>query len=270
MTRATQPVTAPLPHTPHLGSTTHRGNRPTSTETNPLRALLRRPDIWQGFRNHSIGNQRTGHPLLDRHLPGRGWPDSGLIELLQPHPGIGEMQLLVPSLQSRTQCWVAPPFHPYAPALAQCGIDPNRLLILQPNSGADTLWALEQVLRAGSEDVVLGWCAQTPMATLRRLQLAAESTQTRLFLFRPAALLSQPSPATLRLHLTPQSEGLHLRILKSRGGRPHSFLLPLSMPTRAPIRPRMHNPSTTDTIAHAMAQPVPAPSASTRAGSRAA
>ncbi len=193
-----------------------------------LQEVLHRPDIWRGFRNDSIGNRRTGHALLDRHLPGRGWPAAGLIELLCTRPGIGELQLLLPTLVNTVQCWIAPPYPPYAPALAQSGLDLNRLLIIHPETPKDQLWALEQVLHAGSEEVVLGWCAQASMTDLRRLQLAAETHQTRLFLFRPPAVLNQASPARLRLFLDTADDGLYLRILKTRGGRPAAFVLPLA------------------------------------------
>ena len=40
----------------------------------------------------------TGFPVLDRQLPGGGWPVDGIAELLYDHQGIGELRLLVPAL----------------------------------------------------------------------------------------------------------------------------------------------------------------------------
>lgn len=231
--------------------------------TRSLKEILHRPDIWRGFRSDSIGNQRTGYSLLDRHLPGRGWPAAGMIELICPRPGIGELRLLLPTLINAVQCWVAPPYPLYAPALSQSGVDLHRLLIIQPETPQDQLWALEQVLHAGSEDVVLGWCAQASMTDLRRLQLAAETRQTRLFLFRPPAVLNQPSPARLRLYLDAVDEGLHLRILKARGGQPAAFVLPLA--DRQPRQQATHHRvRTTGREAHAVAEPGSATTASAR------
>ncbi len=242
-----------------------------SAPAHSLQEILHRPDIWRGLRSDSIGNRRTGHALLDRHLPGRGWPTAGLIELLIPRPGIGEMQLLIPTLRDCTQCWVAPPYRPYAPALLRAGLSPRRVLIVQPETTADTLWTLEQTVRAGSEDTVLGWCAQTPMAALRRLQLAAESTQTRLFLIRPVHCQQQPSPAPLRLYLDAADDGLYLRILKSRGGRPTAFVLPFVDPATAAAHPAVD----TDTLPsvahpHVVVSPAPAAAAAARPRPRAA
>ncbi len=226
------PLSLPLADTERPARPAPEPAAPTHTATEDpaqrLKSLLHRPDIWRGFRSDSIGNRRTGHPLLDRHLPGRGWPAAGMTELLCPRPGIGELQLLLPTLTNAVQCWIAPPYPPYAPALAQSGLNLEQVLIIQPENVQDQLWALEQVLQAGSEEVVLGWCAQASMTELRRLQLAAETHQTRLFLFRPPQVHNQPSPARLRLYLEAAEDGLYLRILKTRGGRPAAFVLPLA------------------------------------------
>lgn len=203
-----------------------------------LQQLLQHPAIWKGFRDASIGNPRSGHAELDRHLPGRGWPRRGLIELITAATGIGELRLLIPTLAragqgERPQTWVCPPHIPYAPALAAAGIDLGGLLIVQPAADRQGLWAMEQILRAGTESCVLGWSETRDTRALRRLQLAAEEGGTPLFLYRPRAALQQSSPAVLRLYLSPAASGLHIRLLKGRGVRPASFLLPDTVPVPA-------------------------------------
>ena len=192
-----------------------------------LDQLLHHPRLWRGMSQASLADQRTGHAALDSLLPGRGWPRHALIELISPTPGIGEIALLLPNLRGQPQSWVAPPFTPYAPALAQAGIDLNTLLVIQPPTPGQGLWAMEQLLRGATESAVLGWFDDLPMSTLRRLQLAAESGATQAFVFRPANAMNSPSPAALRLYLEATSEGLYIRILKARGGRPASLVLPL-------------------------------------------
>ena len=76
----------------------------------------------QGFHGRS-----TGFPQLDDILPGRGWPQSGLIEIITPCWGMGELQLLIPLMRSVIERgkWIlgiAPPYLLYAPALVQAGI----------------------------------------------------------------------------------------------------------------------------------------------------
>ncbi len=187
-----------------------------------LDALLRSPDIWRGRHNARVAARSTGHPALDRLLPGGGWPEASLIELLPAPAGIGELSLLLPSLDG-PQAWVAPPHLPYAPALAAAGVSLAQLLILRPASGADALWAMEQVLRGGLD--LVGWHGALPQSALRRLQLAAEDAGVRAFLFRPPAAADEASPAALRIALSRDARGLGLRILKCRGGRPAAVLL---------------------------------------------
>ena len=40
----------------------------------------------------------TGHAALSAELPDGGWPMGSLVELLSPHPGVGEIRLLRPAL----------------------------------------------------------------------------------------------------------------------------------------------------------------------------
>ena len=56
----------------------------------------------------------SGFGELDRELPGSGWPQGQLTELLRDDAGIGELSLLAPALaqlaqQKRSTVWVLPP-----------------------------------------------------------------------------------------------------------------------------------------------------------------
>ena len=176
----------------------------------------------------------TGYAALDRCLPGGGWPRQGLIEILSDQRGIGELRLLMPVLarlcgegcQSRTGgwiTWVSPPHQPYAPALAAWGIDLARVLIVR--AGAATEWAMGQALRSEACNAVLGWSNPRDPPALRRLQLAAEQSRCLAVVFRPIGAGLTPSPAVLRLALLGGEEGLQVRIVKSRGGRPATVTL---------------------------------------------
>ena len=93
----------------------------------------------------------------------------------------------------------------------------NRLAPLLPS--ADLLWALEQSLKSGHLGAVLAWLPLNLRAdALRRLQLAAQSHDGPVFIFRDALARSQPSPAPLRLLLQPAGiDQLSVRLLKRRG-----------------------------------------------------
>ena len=196
-----------------------------------LDVLLQRADIWRGgehfLRNPVAGEQAraiaSGHDALDAQLPDGGWPLGALTELLLHRHGIGELQLLLPALahlsrQNRWLVWVTPPHLPYAPALAQAGIDLSRLLLIRHEDAAQQCWAMEQALRSGTCGAVLGWPNNPDNRVLRRLQLAAEAGHALGMLFRSQAVSAQPSPAALRLRLASSVDGLVIQILKCRGG----------------------------------------------------
>jgi cell division inhibitor SulA/protein ImuA len=194
-----------------------------------LAELLRHPALWRGGDGGAPETLSTGFRALDARLPGGGWPLATLIELLVPAAGVGEIRLLLPALRGLTTAadaeprwvvWLAPPHLPYAPALADAGLDPARMLVIRPRAGLDRLWAMEQALRSGACAAVLGWAGEASDAALRRLKLAAEEGRTPAFLLRPSAHRGDGSPAALRLALAARDYGLDVEILKSRGGVP--------------------------------------------------
>jgi hypothetical protein len=175
----------------------------------------------------------TGNSALDARLPGGGWPTASLIEVLLDHTGLGEVQLFLPALvecQRNTGpgksddapwlVWIAPPHEPYAPALAQQGIELERLLVVRPASATEALWAAEQALGSGVCAAVLLWLKGSDDRWLRRLKLAAEAGGALGVLFRPERHRFESSPASLRLVMTQGEREAHLDLLKVQGGRP--------------------------------------------------
>ena len=189
-----------------------------------LARLLEHPAIWRGRSAARVGVVPTGFTTLDASLPGNGWPSSGLVEILLPTLGVGELNLLLPALaeltgraQGRWCTWIAPPFEPFAPALAAHGLTLSRVLIVRAPS---PLWACEQALGSGACEVVLAWVREVKLRAMRRLQLATERGRTLGFLFRTltARTLHESSAAALRLAVEPAGEGTRVTLLKSRGG----------------------------------------------------
>jgi protein ImuA len=206
-----------------------------------------RGDLWhthQLSRHANSSITATGFPTLDAELPGGGWPHRVLTELLLPHPGLGELRLLVPALsriagqgdatESSGRCVMLfdPPAALCGWALAQLGVNAQQLLVVYGREGArgaaqlrrvlpsaDLLWALEQSLKSGHVGAVLAWLPQRLKAdALRRLQLAAQAHDGPVFLFREVEARLKPSAAPLRLML--QGAGidrLAVRVLKRRG-----------------------------------------------------
>ncbi len=209
--------------------------------------LLDTAQLWRGRQADTTVRPgvSTRHGALDALLPGGGWPRGGLIEVLPNTPGIGELQLLLPTLASfctapastsRTRrasqqtarsapriVLIDPPYLPYGPGLEQGGLKLEQLWWINPASTRDANWACEQSLRSGVCPAVLFWPRQAPDdKSLRRLQLAAEQGQSLAFLFRPPEAGEQASPAAIRMQVSRRAQGLHLELRKCRGlsGRP--------------------------------------------------
>ncbi|MET0322006.1 MAG: translesion DNA synthesis-associated protein ImuA [Duganella sp.] len=165
----------------------------------------------------------TGHARLDAELPNAGWPRSSLVELLVQQHGIGEMQLLKPVLASlslrQRVALIQPPYLPHSMACRAWQLNDRNLLWLKPASSADALWSAEQILKNGSCGAVVLWQANVRPEALRRLNLAAQSTDTWLWLVRPIAARADASPSPLRLALRPAFGGVSVDIIKRKG--PH-------------------------------------------------
>ena len=194
-----------------------------------LSRLLEHPAIWRGRSAARTRTLPTGFPALDAGLPGGGWPQAGLIEILPTCFGAGELSLLLPTLaavtrrpQARWCAWVAPPLQPFAPTLADRGVALDRVLVVQPQRKSTgekaALWAFEQTLRSGACDIALAWLRNALPRQIRRLHLAAERGATLGVLFRPRQAARDSSPAALRMAVEPAVPGARVTLLKSRGG----------------------------------------------------
>jgi cell division inhibitor SulA len=186
-----------------------------------LETLFAAQTLWHAGRSAKISaeGEPTGHAALDALLPQGGWPRRALTELLLPADGVGELELVFPTLARLTQVGqpvvvIAPPYIPYAPAWHAAGVDLSQLQIVEA-SPRDALWAFEQCLRSGACAAVLGWPVQADAQSLRRLQVAADSGDCLGFAFRDRKHVANASPAALRLE---RADGAwHVR--KCRGGQ---------------------------------------------------
>jgi hypothetical protein len=206
----------------------------------------------------------SGFAALDRELPGGGWPLGQLIELLTDDAGIGELSLLAPALSQLARShhctvWVLPvdaatavsgrsaleaQAVPYAPALATAGLDLARTIFVKPATPRESVWAVEQSLRARHLGAVVGWLPQAggdgDFRALRRLHLLAQRHQALAFVLRSARQAQAPSPAVLRLQLASAAGQLHVTLLKRRGR-------PLLDPITLQLRPAHWEQARVDT-----------------------
>ncbi|NKB34841.1 MAG: translesion DNA synthesis-associated protein ImuA [Pseudomonadales bacterium] len=202
----------------------------TLTDTPSIEELLQRnADLWRGcdMAGQGVHGRSTGYPQLDEILPGRGWPQNGLLEIISPQWGMGELQLLIPLMRSVIEqgqwiLWISPPHLLYAPALVQAGINTDQVLVVNLETACkDALWSMEKALQTKNCGLVLAWQTWLPGKVLRRLQLAAESGSTLGVLFKHRD--SKYSPSRIRLQLKGSSSDINnfneaeVTVVKARG-----------------------------------------------------
>lgn len=241
----------------------------SSISTQNTRAIAQpqhiHPDLWRGselstYTRPTIG---TGHESLDAELPGRGWPTGVLIELLIARAGIGELRLLRPALASldplQTIALINPPYIPNIVCWKNWLKTPLSIFYVRTAQRRDQWWAAEQTLKNGSCAALFCWTDSIPQLALKRLQLAAQTSQTLFVMYRPLAVKAIASPASLRLTLEPDRAGnLHISVIKRRGAL-HSKLLCLPRDTHNDFMSTQHGdldrptPTRTRTLATALA-----------------
>jgi protein ImuA len=207
-------------------------------------------DVWRAGEMGSSGAQMlsTGYAALDAVLPGGGWPQGALVEVLQPQSGQQEWGLLAPGLAraisqpatpdepgAQLIALVGAPYLPFGAALGARQIDMRRLISIhgKPGHPPSLLWATREALQCADVAAVLAWLPDARSAHLRRLQIAAHAHHKLLFVFRPLRAQNESSPAPLRLLLEGAAEeggNLRVHVLKRRGP-------PLAAPLLIDTRP---------------------------------
>jgi hypothetical protein len=202
-----------------------------------LSTLLSHPAIWRGGDCAPEPSALpSGFAALDAVLPGRGWPQGALTEILLEREGIGEIRLTLPALarvqvEGRDVVWIAPPLSPYAPALAVAGLDLARLYVVHCREPKDALWAFDQALRAPECGAAFAWLPTHDERALRRLQVAAREGRTWGVLWRRPGQRGNAAAAPLRLALAPRAEQLAVHVLKRRGATlPQPVLIDVGRP----------------------------------------
>ena len=140
-------------------------------------------------------------PAFDGVLPERGLRTGALHEVAaSAYRDMGAATGFLAALavcamrnSSRPVLWCEarrPPFDMgrlYGPGIAAFGFDPARLLLAVPPGDSDCLWIMEEALRSQAFAFVTGEVdgrsSALSLAATRRLQLAAEETQTPVALF---------------------------------------------------------------------------------------
>lgn len=127
---------------------------------------------------------------IDRRLPGGGLALGSLHEVAGGGNGAidgAAAALFSAGVAGRTKgkvlwCMTRPDL--FAPALAQVGLAPNRVIYVEAGDEKVLLSCMEEGLRHGGIGAVVGELARLPMNASRRLQLAAEGSGTIALVIR--------------------------------------------------------------------------------------
>jgi protein ImuA len=206
--------------------------------------------VWRAgeLGGASLQTVATGYASLDHVLPGNGWLQGAMTEVLQPQAGLHEWGLVAPALAAvqgasnginSTNCQmlvlIGPPHLPFGPALGAQRLDMPRMLCVRGAAGnaPSLLWATREALQCADVAGVLAWLPDARSAHLRRLQIAAHAHHKLLFVFRPLRAQHESSPAPLRLLLegaVQEGGNLLIHVHKRRGP-------PLAAPILLDTRP---------------------------------
>lgn len=190
-----------------------------------------------------------GLEAIDRRLEGGGLALAALHEFAGARPGLAEDAaacLFAAAIAARAQekrmvLWALARRDLFAPALAQCGLPPDRLIYAECGCDEDVLAVMEEALRHGGLAAVVGEVRRAGMASTRRLQLAAEQGGTMALMLRRARKsaedpLNLPSTAVTRWRIAclPSAElpvpavgrpRWRAMLCRQRGGEPCEWIV---------------------------------------------
>lgn len=151
---------------------------------------------------------------VDSRLPGGGLARGALHEIAGGGNGAidgAAAALFAAGIAARTKgkvLWCITKPDLFAPALAQAGLAPDRVIYVEAGDDKSVLACMEEGLRHGGLGAVVAEVARLSMTTSRRLQLAAEGTGSIGIALRrwrrqtEAADFGQPTAATTRWRIS--------------------------------------------------------------------
>ena len=180
--------------------------RPSSA----IEALRAQVQQIEGRRRRITSALAFGIAELDSRLPGGGLARGALHEVAGGGNGAidgAAAALFAAGIAARAKgkvLWCVTRPDLFAPALSQAGLKSDRVIYLEAGDEKSVLACFEEGLRHGGLGAVVAEVARLPMPASRRLQLAAESSETIGIGLRrwrrqaEAADFGQPTAATTR------------------------------------------------------------------------
>jgi len=206
--------------------------RPASTTVQELKARLA---VFGDRAPAGAGALGFGIPAIDATLPGHGLARHALHEIAGAD-GDASAAGFATALLARLAVdgpvlWIARRPDLSAAGLAELGLEPARLLVVNAPRRADALWAFEEALRNPALAGAVAEIDDVDLTQSRRLQLAAEAGRTTALLLRPPGELALASAARTRWHVSAEPAGTAapddgaarrwlLRLARAQGGGP--------------------------------------------------
>ena len=166
----------------------------------------------------------TGITVLDGMLPDGGWPRAGVVEVTESGDRADAMELFMPALarithQGRGLVLVAPPYSARNRVFTDTGMNPVRVMQVNPHPGRSALWTVESLLQSGDCGVVMAWPGCDTELMDKRLQKAALQGRVLCVLFRPPCQGRVVPGSSVRLGVDVDEAGRALYLLNGRGDR---------------------------------------------------
>jgi cell division inhibitor SulA/protein ImuA len=166
----------------------------------------------------------TGIGVLDDMLPDGGWPRAGVVEVTETADHACAMELFMPALarvtrQGRGLALVAPPYPARKRIFTDTGVNPVRVVQVNPHPGRSALWTVESLLQSADYGVVMAWPGCDTELMDKRLQKAAMLGRVLCVLFRPPCRSMAVSSSNLRIVVDADEDGRALYLLNGRGER---------------------------------------------------
>lgn len=186
---------------------------------------------------------------IDRHLPGGGLARGAVHEIVAPAPepdagaaALGFALWIVARMtQRRAWLWCATDASrgeaaslPYAPALADFGLSPRRLLLARTAFARETLWAAEEALATPALGAVLAEADAVSDIAARRLALAARASGVPLILLRRGEAMAIPAASCWRVASAPGG-AWEIALLRAGGVFPRRWRVLWRGATDAPL-----------------------------------
>lgn len=186
----------------------------TAVREHVISDLRERIASLQGSSARKVGCLPFGVPEIDTRLPGGGLAYGAIHEFAGGGGGTidgAAAALFAAGIAARTKgkivwCLTRPDL--FFPAIAQAGLNPNRVIFVESDREEEVLASMEEALAYGGLGGVVAELVRLPMTASRRLQLAAEKKGTMGLVVRrwrrqtEANDFGQPTASTTRWRIS--------------------------------------------------------------------